>query len=281
MLGNANNINCSQIFGISQPTPNEILLLEKIVQNQINEVISPFATQKINKHHLYRLLKTNPDILLQSTILQNFYTINQPLLNEKIVSIESDYSNGDLILGSEKVANLAPQDNIETNYKLFYEIYNTSFYDSITPTDSLNLVTLVNGCPFTDGAIVYQARALYNTLFNTTLVFEDYCPANMGEKSLIQTEENSIHEMEENKFEVLIYPNPTTGKISIVSTNPNGGELLIEVKDITGKVIYHSMFYVNEVHSEFYLDVDPGTYFVTIINSISKMNTVKKITVQK
>ena len=51
---------------------------------------------------------------------------------------------------------------IETNYKLFYEIYNASFYDTITPIDSLNLVFLANGCPFTDGAIVYQARALYN-----------------------------------------------------------------------------------------------------------------------
>ncbi len=279
--GNQTYVDCSQIFGISQATPNEIVLLEKIVQNQINEVISPLETQKINKHHLYRLLKTNPEILLQSTRHQNFYTINQPMGNEKIVSIESDYSTGDLILGSGKVANLTPQDNIETNYKLFYEIYNSSFYDTITPIDSLNLITLANGCPFTDGAIVYQARALYNTLFNTTIIFEDNCPENMGGKSLIHTDQNSIYETEQNNFELLLYPNPTTGKVFVSSQGIKEGNLKVMVMNITGKEVYNSLLLVEGDTSDFYLNVESGTYIVTITNTDTYEKVIRKITIQK
>ena len=170
---------------------------------------------------------------------------------------------------------------IETNYKLFYEIYNASFYDTITPIDSLNLVFLANGCPFTDGAIVYQARALYNTIFNTSIVFENNCPENMGGKSLIHTEQNSINEKIENNFEVLLYPNPTTGKVFVSSQGIEERNLKVIVMDITGKEVYNSFLTVEGGITNFDLIVEPGTYIVTISNTVTYEKVIRKITIQK
>lgn len=283
--GNANNINCSEIFEFNATNPNEKQDLEKIVQNQMNELLNPLETQKINKHQVYRLLKANPDAMLESNILQDFYTNSQPTVNEKLVSIETDFSQGDVAMGVSKVADLLPLDNIESNYKVFYELYNKSFGDTITdtlsPTDSLNLITLASACPFIEGAIVYQARAMYNTIYSTALIFEDYCEGSGGEKSMMLPIQNSPENMTINGFDVFMYPNPTTGKVSLISTRLKEGELGIIIRDVSGKIINQSTISVADNSSDFTIEGETGTYFVTFINLVTGEKTIKKLTKEK
>ena len=103
----------------------------------------------------------------------------------------------------------------------------------------------------------------------------------MGGKSLIHTEQNSINEKIENNFEVLLYPNPTTGKVFVSSQGIEERNLKVIVMDITGKEVYNSFLTVEGGITNFDLIVEPGTYIVTISNTVTYEKVIRKITIQK
>ena len=78
-----------------------------------------------------------------------------------------------------------------------------------------------------------------------------------------------------------IYPNPTTGKVFVSSQGIEEGNLKIMVMDITGKEVYNSLLFVEGGSSDFYLNVESGTYIVTITNIITNEKVIKKIVIQK
>jgi hypothetical protein len=80
---------------------------------------------------------------------------------------------------------------------------------------------------------------------------------------------------------VLLYPNPTTGKVFISSQGIEEGNIKVVVLDITGKEVFNSLLLFDGGATDFDLKVESGTYIVTITNTNTYEKVIRKITIQK
>lgn len=255
-------------------SPGLILSMEKIAKDQIVYTVNNEATKIIGKNQLYRLLKNDPSYMSTSTDLQNFYLQSQTMYREDFSSIEENLVTADFSLAQSKVAALAPASTIENNYKDFYNLYIKQQTDSLINQDSTLLYTIANACPFTDGAIVYQARAMYNAVYDVNKDFEDHC-VNVENRSAIISKET------EPSFDADLFPNPTTGEVFI---NPKGlanETMEIRVKDVNGKIVYTQYLQLSNEMSNFKLDICNGVYIVHITNTKTHETIIKKLVIQK
>jgi hypothetical protein len=222
---------------------------------------------------VYSLLKQEPSLLTGSAILQNFQTASSGTTRETFSDIEADFSTGDLNNGRAKTNAIVPQNTIEENYKTFYESYVKQQTDTIiSDADSLRLFNLAKACPFVDGSVVYQARALYNSIYMSNLLFEDNCKSDPVRAFEINKAEES------SSFKVNLYPNPNPGEFTLEFDN-NDTRWEIEIKDMQGRTIF------KEITSNQKLSLKPsaenGVYLVHVTNILTNEKVVKKLVIQK
>jgi hypothetical protein len=124
---------------------------------------------------------------------------------------------------------------------------------------------------------VYQARALYNLIFDTREAFPDLCPEEVGSKSMMITNETL-----EQKDEILLYPNPAKDEVFIALDEPELLKIEITVMDANGKIVFaNSVLDVRDGLAKFTLDVDNGIYFVNVINPCTQESSVEKLVIHK
>ncbi|MBC7861645.1 MAG: T9SS type A sorting domain-containing protein [Bacteroidia bacterium] len=264
--------------GNGNGTPkNAIVLLEKIAQDQIPLTVNTSETQFISKNQLYRLLKSDPSLKDSSVVLLNFYNQSQQSIRESLSFIEDQMATGNITAGQIATNNLPTQGNIENNYKNFFNLHIRHQTNTFSGTDSSTLVNLANGCPFTDGAVVYQARALHNSIYNTAVLFEDNCAPASGSSRMASEKP----ELGGTGFDVLVYPNPSEGSISIVPFNQEAKDLIIVITDIQGKTIFNNKLPVNERLATLRLDVPDGMYLMNISDARTGESVSRKIIIQK
>jgi hypothetical protein len=172
-----------------------------------------------------------------------------------------------------------PNNNIEENFKKYHEIYIKYYQQSLlNQQDSTNLKELAEKCPFSDGSVIYKARALYNLIFGKNDVFSDDCISSNFSKSMTQVSEI------ESSDELILYPNPAKDEVYVQLNNKNEEttKLEIQVFDAMGKIVLENpnLELVNGSYS-FTLDVINGIYFVKIINLSTHENTIKKLVIRK
>lgn len=259
--------------GGGMPGP-AIALLEDIAQDNISHANNDVETKYINKNQLYRLLKADPSLTSSSVILQNFYTASIPTVRETFTNIEDDIASGDLINGQSKTNTLAPVNSIEDNYKTFFNAYLKHQTDTILLSDSIAIVNLANACPFTDGDVVYQARALYNSIYKTNIYFEDNCPE-VIERSFYHAKNTAI-----STFDVLVYPNPNTGNFSLVPFNSDIAELNVKVIDVNGRTVFEKTITASDRLFNLSLDSPNGVYMLFVNNPKTNEHIVKRIIIQ-
>lgn len=106
---------------------------------------------------------------------------------------------------------------------------------------ALNNTNTNKMCPYTDGAVVYQARALYNIIFTGFHRFVDNCgpvqnakiapPSNNPEKLAAEPAINVI-------LKTALYPNPNNGAFVLkLHEDLDVQKIAIDVFDINGKLI--------------------------------------------
>lgn len=71
------------------------------------------------------------------------------------------------------IADSTGADTVVKNYQRFYKSLIRYIEDSMSSTDSANVVSIAYMCPMLNGLVVYQARALYAMVFNTAASFDD------------------------------------------------------------------------------------------------------------
>ena len=105
---------------------------------------------------------------------------------------------------------------------------------------------------------------------------ENAFPAEDGEYSLLHFSTTGISD-ENEKNSISIYPNPTTGIITIGNLNLSGLDL--EITDITGKIVFQSTIINNKSSIEIDLSqLEKGVYFVNINGK--NFYQLKKIVIQ-
>jgi hypothetical protein len=161
---------------------------------------------------------------------------------QAMVSIEQTLSDSGMVLAQSQITALNPINSIEWNYKNYYQIYKNTKDSSFTLIDSLDLATLANKCPFTEGGVVFQARALYNYIYNGYNRFSDNC---IDENENYYRQAKSLSSDEKNINVLLktkLYPNPNDGTFVIVMSNnetiQEKQKAEISVFDLTGKQVF-------------------------------------------
>ena len=246
--------------------------MEQIVQDLDPLVNNIAQTRYINKNQVYRMLRNDPSLLVGSTVLDSFYTASIGTAPETFAAIEDDISTGDVANSTIKTAGLSPSNAIENNYKVFYDTYLKQQSDTISSTDSTNLVTIAQGCPYLDGEVVYQARAFYNSIFMTNTVFEDNCTG--GTRSF-QTEVNTP---KKDSYNVNIYPNPTPGEFTIQLNGSDNIQFSVQIMDMQGRSIFKG---TSDNHIlTLKPDAENGVYLVHITNLITNETFIKKLVIQ-
>lgn len=129
--------------------------------------------------------------------------------------------------------------------------------DRVSVSDSAKLVAITKGCPFTDGEVVYQARALYNSIFMTNIMFEDNCK-DVEERML------NIKQVETPPFAVNLYPNPTPGEFTIELGDNENSRWEIKITDIQGRKVYEAVSDAKKVSLK--PETENGVYLVRITN---------------
>lgn len=257
------------------PDAGKIARLEQVVQDQDVLTNNIAETRYINKNKVHRMLRDEPSLLTESVILQDFYTQSLSTNRENFVTIEDDFAVSDIANASAKTSSLLVENNIEQNYKTFFESYIKQQTDTVTSVDSLNLVTIAMGCPFTDGEVVYQARVLFNAIYMSNVVFEDNCSS--GNLRLSNTDEDlPFHE--NTTFSVIMYPNPTSSELSIELIG-NESNWIIAVLDVQSRKVAEKSSTNNKINLK--LELDNGVYFVRVTNSSTNEIIVKKLIINK
>lgn len=185
---------------------------------------------------------------------------------------------------------------IEQNYKTYFAIANK--YYTLTPltaADELDLALLCYQCPFTDGAVVYEARALYNHIHQTAVQYNDADCVPLGyvwgRTNGTNGNENVYLEQELAKHEKAmkqrfaqtpvyeLYPNPAQNEVSVYAINTSG-KLDVVIQDVNGKVVLQKNINADVNGTSLKLDLINGIYFVNLINEIGS-RTVKKLVIAK
>jgi Secretion system C-terminal sorting domain len=230
------------------------------------------------KMYIYQWLNNEPGYITGVPELTSFYNEANALTSpyRKMKNIEADIAAA--LYSSAQTMNNAfvPSIYIETNHKNFYDIQIKYLSGTaITAADKTELLRIALECPHTDGAIVYDARSLYNIIainegqaLNT---FTDDC----NPSGLFRQAES----IKEQEFDVEIYPNPSTGKFFIALPESKTKAIAIGICNILGqKVSEHTLLIDNGV-APIHLQLLPGLYFITVTNEkyekVTKTITIK------
>ncbi|MBK6609595.1 MAG: T9SS type A sorting domain-containing protein [Sphingobacteriales bacterium] len=107
---------------------------------------------------------------------------------------------------------------------------NLGFKYSYTKQDADDITKIANTCPIRGGRTVYKARAVYNTLFNLQLIFDENCDAEISEAYQTGKHQNQTPQTP------ALTP-PFFVKNDRVFLLGDGNGITFELYDLTGKSI--------------------------------------------
>ena len=238
------------------------------------------ASEYIHQTGLYRFLYNNDSIKNSTTDLGDFYV---DLVNSNIDyfnRVEQKLSEGDVSGALAINSTITPESGnaVEENYKLFYNLlatWQSGTLEALSVTDSTELADLAFLCPAFNGACVYQARALYNSIFRMEQIYPS-CDAS-GARVWQIAEEKEGDIMDDSEWIVHIFPNPTNGKVKIVS-NKETKYLQLTIVDISGRVISSKNINDSENNIQVDFNLKNGIYFLSIKN-IQNESVIKKLVI--
>lgn len=250
-------------------TTSETILLEDISKD---------ASNHIAQNQLYRYLSENPSKKSYSTQLQSFYNLNQNKNIGKLYTIEKELENGNFSSANFILSSITSSNTIEANYKDFYALYLKFYSGTWLTNDNNTLQSICNKCPFTDGAIVYQARTLYNNINSSMEIFADNCPSHEYSNSRFSSSKNN--ESNTNKSWVVnIFPNPASDELFINSNNETE-TLSLRITDVNGRLILDERIQTKGFNGQLKLSLKSGIYFITLINDKTE-SIIKKLVITK
>ena len=271
-------VACFQIIlsGIFKNEQEKIALDTSIYSNNYNGIDEKM--KYISKEILFNVLKKDLSLLDSSSILNNFYIQNSSSAFESLYTINKYLESGNLSGGMASNTAFIAANNIEENYKKYQEIYGKyKIFNNWSATDSTDLKNLAEKCPFSDGAVVYKARALFNLLFEKNEIFPDLCDSRGGERSM-KIQDNS----EDNQNGISVFPNPTKGEVFVNMSDLEETKVNIQVFDASGKIVFENQnLDVTNGLANFTLNVKNGIYFVHVLALTDSKVKVEKLIINK
>lgn len=253
----------------------EVIAQDSILVGDVYEE----AVRYIAKNGVFRNLKEQLEFTDSSNVLAAFYLESMESSREKLFRIEKKLAGENIQEGTLEQLTFVPQNEVETNSKEFHRIQIRKINQVLTEQDVLDLKIIAEKCPFTEGEVVYKARAMYSELSDSVQVFEDPCVEGSGLKSFLT--ENSEIQTERNT--IAIFPNPAKSEVNILLKQKElPTHIQVLVTDLNGKVVYNNSFVENhDSKSQIHLNVETGMYIIQITNNMNNEYFIEKLLIQK
>ncbi len=278
--GTINTTTGTYTCGVDGGPPPQMMMTTQSGNSQTMaataNVASPTEVKYIADNNMYRYLNANPSLKTNNSAYNNFYTSKANSNMDKLMQVENSFYNGQITNATALNNAVITGNTTEANYKNFYVLYAKSKTANFSETDSTDLITLANLCPDMNGAAVYQARALYNFIYKTVLNSAYDC----NSITSVSRFGNNNEQIDiQNNWSIDMFPNPTSGDVSIISKNAIDN-LSITIIDVAGKVVYKNNLQTSNFIGKLDLNLINGIYLVSIKNSNNE-NITKKMVIAK
>jgi hypothetical protein len=175
-------------------------------------------------------------------------------------------------------AAVTPTNAVESHYKSYFNLYlafASNNFESGTAANKDALIELASLCPGKDGACVYQARALYHTIFREPFNFPETCFESAGRIS--RNVDKNVLEI--GKWRIDIFPNPNNGRLNI-SSNVASEQLEIKIYDLSGRTLLTGELKLDGFLTSLDLTLNNGAYLISVSNQNNE-KFIKKLLVNR
>lgn len=217
---------------------------------------------------LTQVLSVNANNNFKSTPAANSYWFNS-LIGEVL-------SKGDAQTALFALGMWNPQNKVDSNYYKYYRWLTTiDLGIPLQAQDTVDIYSLAQACPFTDGKVVFAARTLFSKLTHQFFNYPNTCNNNYQMRI---TKKNTIKQITSKIEEVMVYPNPTKGTVNIKL--PENGKWQISATDMEGRIIWQEECRGCEGTIKHRLEGSKGLYLIKITNTKTGQQSINKITLQ-
>ena len=232
-------------------------------------------------HLLFLIMLCHPAIE-QSLAFENYDTVNTLL--GSIPAAMCPPHDRDAPTCTQIMDNTANPyaDQIVDNYAGFYSLYMKYKGDTMTGDDSTALTALASLCPVQNGAVVYQARALYSLVYNDLAIFSDdslcdsalvYARKSTGGNSIQQGNTDIV---KANVQQYRLYPNPSDGNIIVEQLVTDERAVKARIMNIIGQTLLNDNIYFQQRRKKMNMQsLLPGTYLLELRDSSGRIFNFK------
>jgi len=287
---------CTRLPHSNYLSPFNNIATRTIDYGSNNSAISAWMSQ----YKLWQILLADTMLVDSSVILQTFQDMGANSRFAYLTQIEDYIANGYLD-SAHAMANTCPTPNpqydpitgvviadssgashVVNNYRKYYKILIHYLEDSITVAEKDTLTAIAYRCPMTEGAVVYNARALYGVVFNTVTIFsDDICnPGGEGRPGKHNSTGNaylpSIENISLAVQQYFLSPNPNNGRFILRQKVPDPNLVNVEIWNAEGKCILKQILTFSNGMSQMNVkSMIPGLYIMHLQDSQGNSFIVK------
>jgi Secretion system C-terminal sorting domain len=196
---------------------------------------------------------------------------------DPMANIDTDYATG-VVMQDATAA-----DAIVSNYREYYRLLMNYTQGVMTATDSTYLVIMANMCPYVDGAVIYEARALYSLVYQDPRMFNDVgCEANDQGAVWDSTCQCFRKANGDNKSDAplaqayKLYPNPNDGSFLVQQLYPDNTQAEVSIYDAMGNlVLRRTAGFQNGLLPLDVTGTPPGIYLLQLLDGKGRTSTIK------
>lgn len=203
--------------------------LKVMLANTMSHGSSLSLTDWLTQDFIYYELNFNPE-LQEDTTLQNFYAANQFTSHGALLNANSAIENLSYNDAIGFNNSFIPVNVIEQNQQTFNSIYLSHAIAPSTYSEAEvdALYQIAGQCALSGGNSVFQSRNLLMTIKNNIIKFDENC---------IERRDMNSFAGESNHHDISIYPNPSTGKVTIKCNFNETENGTLKIYDLGGNLV--------------------------------------------
>ena len=241
--------------------------------------------------YLWEHLQADSSIADSSLILQKFTSLAAGSRCAYLTSISNAINAGDIaaaeiLIGEDIdaiidtatdtatgafIADDISVDHIINNYRSFYKLYIKYIDSSMSSADSMEVNTLANMCPLSDGMVIFNARALNALANGASSMYPDNCTDGAdtiaARKINSKGNGNSLTNLKSAQS-FKLFPNPNDGNFVIQQQVVDNTLIRVAIIDAMGRNIYdESLQFSGGIGRLKVGNIDPGLYLLELIDN--------------
>ena len=269
---------------IMAPSSDVVALLEDVVQDSIAYTYAAAENEWMGKMQVYELQLSDSLYISVSPLLDSFYTTYRPQAMSDIHQVEDLIDAGNYSAALALAGSMSPTNTIEQNYLDYYNLLLPYIMTGVWVDSTMGqqLFLMANLCLYTNGAIVSNARILYNAIYREQYtVFNDECSplddegGGEGGGGFGETGGKGSQLM--NNFVVEVFPNPASKGFDLRSNCKENCNVSIVVSSLTGQKLIERKCNLQEGNCLVNIDLANGTYIVNITKNATNEVVNRKL----